>query len=185
MEERKKQMAQLAEMGIAIPDEYRGDMALAGEWQTLSETKVEPQAAEGAAKALGVRKRKHEGDDEEAEAQAAGQAVSKGWGSKMRTYPGAQDDDEDLDALLASTKDLKKTKTSTPAEEPEEQKPEPTPSNVKEEAPASKGPEATESTQVKAEETGGISAPPTEEKPQSEEAPGFVFKKRKSKVMKK
>lgn len=179
-------MAQLAEMGIAIPDEYRGDMALAGEWQTLSETKVEPQAAEGAAKALGVRKRKHEGEEEEEEeAHAAEQAVSKGWGSRMRTYPGAQDDDEDLDALLASTKDLKKTKTSTPAAEPEEQKPELTPSNVKEEAPDSKGPETIEPTQVKAEETGGISAPPTEEKPQSEEAPDFVFKKRKPKVMKK
>ncbi|KAF1814332.1 hypothetical protein P152DRAFT_413039, partial [Eremomyces bilateralis CBS 781.70] len=31
-EERKRQMAQLAEMGVAVPEEFRGEMAMAGEW---------------------------------------------------------------------------------------------------------------------------------------------------------
>lgn len=180
-------MAQLAEMGVAIPQEYRADMALVGEWQTLSETKIESQDAAGAAKLIGVRKRKHEGDEEEEE-HASEQPVSKGWGSRTRTYPGAQDDDEDLDALLASTKDLKKTNTKSvvSAAHTEDPKAElallPKPED---EASDSKAHEVTEPAEVKAEETGEILAPPTEEKPQNEDAPGVMFKKRKPKAMRK
>ncbi|KAJ5183593.1 hypothetical protein N7492_001209 [Penicillium capsulatum] len=185
VEERKKQMAQLAEMGVAIPQEYRADMALAGEWQTLSETKIESQDAEGAAKSIGVRKRKHEGDDEEEE-HAPEQPVSKAWGSRTRTYPGARDDDEDLDALLASTKDLKKTKTPAPATETEVRKSEPVPLlKSEDEASAPKAEEVAEPAEVKTEETGEASAPLTEEKPQNEDAPGVMFKKRKPKAMRK
>ncbi|KAA8648633.1 putative formin binding protein [Aspergillus tanneri] len=109
IEERKKQMAQLADMGVAIPEEYRGDMALAGEWQTISETVIGLDADRQKSKlSLGVRKRKHEGDEEEEEAKKeAERFVSKAWGSRTRQYPGAQDD-TDLDELLASTKDIKK-----------------------------------------------------------------------------
>lgn len=188
-------MAQLAEMGVAIPDEYRGDMALAGEWQTLSETKVED--LQGAAKSIGVRKRKHDGEEEEDEEDDGGnpsaQLVSRGWGSRMRTYPGAQnDDDEDLDALLAITNDLKKSKP--PVLEPdseeskmvEEKKSEPASSVTKEkDATESKDQEADSSSHVKTEEPGDPPLPPTEEKPQIEDAPGPIFKKRKAKVMRK
>lgn len=191
VEERKKQIAQLAEMGVAVPEEYRRDMALAGEWQTLSETKIDPDGLEGAAKSIGVRKRKHEGDEEEDE-HAPEPIVRQGWGSRMKTYPGAKEEDEDLDALLASTKDLKKTKTATPAstkEEPEGQKQEPA-SVVKteDEAPDSKpaGAEGAEETpQIKTEEPGEISAPAADKEPPAEEAAGPVFKKRKPKVMRK
>jgi hypothetical protein len=194
MEERQKQMAQLAGMGIAIPEEYRGDMALAGEWQTLSETKIED--VEGAAKSIGVRKRKHDGEEEDEEDEGGNPSerlVSRGWGSRMRSYPGAQNvDDEDLDALLASTKDLKKSKippTDSDLEESkpiEEQKPE-LDSSVKkeEEATQSKDQETDSSTQVKTEEPGIPPVPPSDEKPPVEDAPGPVFKKRKAKVMRK
>ncbi|KAJ5454375.1 uncharacterized protein N7458_005331 [Penicillium daleae] len=178
MEERKKQMAQLAEMGIAIPEEYRGDMALAGEWQTLSETKIED--VEGAAKSIGVRKRKHDGEEEDEE--------DEGGNPSERLNV----DDEDLDALLASTKDLKKSKippTDSDLEESkpiEEQKPE-LDSSVKkeEEAAQSKDQETDSSTQVKTEEPGILPVPPSDEKPPVEDAPGPVFKKRKAKVMRK
>lgn len=180
-------MAQLAEMGVAIPQEYRADMALAGEWQTLSETKIESQDAAGAAKSIGVRKRKLEGDEEEEE-HAREQSARKGWGSRTRTYPGAQDSDEDLDALLASTKDLKKANTKTVAAvaDTEDQKPEPAPvPKPEDEALGPKDREAIEPAEVKTEKTGEVSAPSIDEKPQSEDTPGVMFKKRKPKAMRK
>ncbi|KAJ5086662.1 hypothetical protein NUU61_007969 [Penicillium alfredii] len=188
IEDRKKQMAQLAEMGIAIPQKYRADMALAGDWQTMSETKIESQDAEdmkASTESVGVRKRKHEGGDEDVE-HALGPLVSKGWGSTTKVYPGAQDD-ADLDALLVSTKDIKKTKTSTPAAEPEDQKQEPVIAAKKEDEAAGPGaPETEQSTDAKTEESGETPAPPVAEKPEIDEpAPEVVFKKRKPKVMKK
>lgn len=188
-------MAQLAEMGVAIPDEYRGDMALAGEWQTLSETKIEE--IEGAAKSIGVRKRKHDGDEEDEDDESGNPSerlVSQGWGSRMRVYPGAQndDDDEGLDALLASTRDLKKAKVPLPdanlelSKSVEEPKPELASSVKKEEdAAESKDQETGSTTHVKTEEPSVLSITPTEEKPSVEDAPGPVFKKRKAKVMRK
>ena len=189
-------MAQLAEMGVAIPDEYRGDMALAGEWQTLSETKIDD--LEGAAKSIGVRKRKHDGEEEEEDEDDEGgnpseRLVSKGWGSRMRSYPEAQNaDNEDLDALLASTKDLKKPKIPAPEMDTEEskavkeQKPELVSSVKNEEEAAELMKSDTGSTaHAKTEESGVLPEPPIEEKPDTEGAPGPIFKKRKPKVMRK
>ncbi|PLB55112.1 hypothetical protein P170DRAFT_461059 [Aspergillus steynii IBT 23096] len=177
IEERKKQMAQLAEMGVAIPQEYRGDMALAGEWQTLSEKVVDGASTPS----LGVRKRKHEeADEEEEEAKKeAERFVSKPWGSRTRQYPGAQDD-TDLDALLASTKDIKKSKPSTsdaPAQGDDKE--------------VSVAPEKGEAETVNPEtETDQPSQTKEESLPEAKKEPeeaagGVVFKKRKPKVMKK
>ncbi|KAJ5532839.1 hypothetical protein N7494_009391 [Penicillium frequentans] len=190
-EERKKQMAQLAEMGIAIPEEYRGDMALTGEWQTVSETKLD--VPEGA-RSIGIRKRKLEGDEDEEGGQIPEQYVSKGWGSRMKTYPGAEDDgdDGDLDALLASTKDLKKAKMEKEAVESKEQessfslapkKEEDEPADSK--APAATVPDVEEPNPVKKEEADDSAIPMPSAAPESEEVPGVVFKKRKAKVMRK
>ncbi|KAJ6108320.1 hypothetical protein N7523_009643 [Penicillium sp. IBT 18751x] len=188
VEERKKQIAQLAEMGVAVPDEYRGDIALAGEWQTLSETKVDVEGLEGAAKSIGVRKRKHDGDEEEDE-YIPEPVARQGWGSRMKTYPGAQDEDEDLDALLASTQDLKKPKQSLPTnakEEPEEQEPEPASVlKTEDEAPGSKNVRTDEAAQVKIEVPGEGSLPAAAEIPPAQEETGPIFKKRKPKVMRK
>ncbi|EEY23966.1 conserved hypothetical protein [Verticillium alfalfae VaMs.102] len=59
-----RQREQLAEMGISVPTEVRGDMAMPGAW-TVTNTRVvsaSPRAGEAAtqveAKAVGVRKRK-------------------------------------------------------------------------------------------------------------------------------
>lgn len=178
-------------MGVAIPQEFRADMALAGEWQTVSETKIESaEGLEGAAKSICVRKRKHEGDEEEDE-HAPEPLERKGWGSRIKTYPGAQDDDESLDALLASTTDLKKPKTTTaaavsPAEEPEEQKQKfaPVP-KAEDEVPNPTALETDGSTVVKEEEPSEASVPPSNEEMRKEETPGVVFKKRKPKAMRK
>lgn len=190
-EERKKQMSQLAEMGVAIPEEYRGDMALTGEWQTVSETRLD--VPEGA-RSIGIRKRKLEGDEDEESGQIPEQYVSKGWGSRMKTYPGADDDgdDSDLDALLASTKELKKSKMETEAVDPKEQESSFSLASKKEEDdtadsedPVTAVPDVEEPNPVKKEETDDSAIPIPSTAPESEEVPGVVFKKRKAKVMRK
>lgn len=182
-------MSQLAEMGVSIPQEYRADMSLVGEWQTLSETNVAAEGLEGASKSIGVRKRKHEGDEEEGEVDehAPGKTTSLGWGSKLRTYPGEQDgEDDDLDALLSSNKELKKPKITSADAESEEKKLEP-PALVKQEDEVSESaaPEADKSSDAKTETPGVDSVAPKDERPPAEEATGFSFKKRKPKVMRK
>ncbi|GFF27276.1 uncharacterized protein C18H10.07 [Aspergillus udagawae] len=187
LEERKKQIAQLAEMGIAIPDGYRGELALAGEWQTVSERVIRPDddAEEGKpGSSIGVRKRKMEGDEEEQEArQEAERFVSQGWGSRTRQYPGAQSD-ADLDALLDSTKDVKKVKLSTPDEQSKENatKEGATPSNdaaARESVLPSVKSEDKEAAQLATSDNPAV-------KQEDEAAPtGVVFKKRKPKVLRK
>lgn len=84
---------------------------MAGDWQTTSERliydddfakKEEGGDVKPGALSLGVRKRKYEGQEEEEE--AGGTVVRKGWGSTLRTYPGAAVDEEDLNALLKNTR---------------------------------------------------------------------------------
>lgn len=195
-------MAQLAEMGISIPEEYRGDMALAGDWQTTSVRVIQSENENGekegkgtTGRSIGVRKRKLEGRDNDDEddygdghGQEPGRLVSKGWGQRTKEYPGAQgDDDEDLDALLASTKNVKKVKPSvSEGEEPEEPSKD-VPGVIKEEG----GDTATkteEESRVKEKEPTDAAAPGPElavkEEPE-EPASGVVFKKRKPKTIRK
>jgi len=95
--QRKQQLAQLAEMGVSIPDEFRPDMAMAGEWQVTAERVV---GTDGEKKpdaiALGVRKRTVEEDEEEAK-----EAKRLRWGARFKTHP-VEEDTGDLDALLAN-----------------------------------------------------------------------------------
>ena len=94
-------MKQLAELGVAIPDEFRAEMAMAGDWQVVAETVLpaygqeENEDVKPGALAVGVRKRKQPGGEEEEET-----FVRKGWGTAVRAYPGASGDDADLDELL-------------------------------------------------------------------------------------
>jgi hypothetical protein len=182
-------MAQLAAMGVAVPQEFRADMAMAGDWQTTSETVIEvKQGLEGPTKSVGIRKRKHEGEEEDEHAPEP--IINKGWGSRMRHYPGAQEE-EGLDDLLASTKDIKRTKTFTPKVELDEQETTtepPAPTMKTEDDPyKSEAHETDGSVTVKTEEPAqSLVKPLVEEKPQSEDAaPGVVFKKRKPKAMRK
>jgi hypothetical protein len=97
--QRKQQLAQLAEMGVSIPDEFRGEMAMAGEWQVTSERIIDPNASQDKkpeAIGFGVRKRVAPEDEEEAEAI---ETKKRRWGTTYRTHPG-DDNCADLDALL-------------------------------------------------------------------------------------
>ncbi|KAL8846519.1 MAG: hypothetical protein Q9221_008395 [Calogaya cf. arnoldii] len=109
--ERKARLAKLAEMGVAVPEEFRREMAMAGDWQIIAQRLIQDlvKKEEGLEDFrdfkpdltlnVGIRKRKFEGQEEEEEAGAT--VVRKGWGSTTRRYPGADGDDhDDLDSLL-------------------------------------------------------------------------------------
>jgi hypothetical protein len=107
LEDRKRQWAQLAAMGIKVPDEVRGENAMAGEWKTVS-TKVvgeDGKVQDSKGLSTGVRKRKV--DEEEEEAREMGEVITrkKGWGNKLRSFPGKMGDSgDDVEALFAMVK---------------------------------------------------------------------------------
>ncbi|KAI9716469.1 MAG: hypothetical protein M1812_005364 [Candelaria pacifica] len=106
--ERNAQMKRLAEMGVAIPEEFRREMAMAGDWQIMSERIIDPSGVKKEEEhdedikpdvlSIGVRKRKHDGRDEGDEAGESN--TKKGWGSRIKTCPGQGDGD--LEALLGA-----------------------------------------------------------------------------------
>ncbi|KAL8863130.1 MAG: hypothetical protein Q9178_000504 [Gyalolechia marmorata] len=117
--ERKAQLARLAEMGIAVPEDFRREMAMAGDWQTIAERPMVDRVKkeEGLEDFkhfqpdptlnIGVRKRKFEGQEEEEDVGAT--VVRKGWGSTVRHYPGTDGDGQDeLDSLLNDAAALKR-----------------------------------------------------------------------------
>ncbi len=94
-------MAQLAAMGVSVPDDHRGETPIAGGWQVVSQRLIEAdeQTPNESSLSVGIRKRKFEGQEEEEE---AGEAVAKrGWGSTTKVYP--TNAKPDLEALLAGT----------------------------------------------------------------------------------
>jgi hypothetical protein len=113
LEERKRQMKQLADMGVAVPDEFRREMGMASDWQTIKVTRIERPPADSEdskeAVAFGVRKRKFEDQEEEEAVLGTGDAATKevkknrNWGARMKTFPGSGKkggSQDDLDALL-------------------------------------------------------------------------------------
>jgi hypothetical protein len=90
-------------MGIKVPEGFRSEMAMPGDWQTLSR-----QVVDEAPLSTGVKKRRYEGqEDDEEEKEAAGEAVvRRGWGAATKTYP--DHDDAGLDDLLSGSISVKK-----------------------------------------------------------------------------
>jgi len=104
---RQTQLEQLADLGVNIPTELRGDMAMVGEW-TVTATKViadpdqtqeERDAAAAEGRATGV-KRERERTEEEKEQEDAlkGLFKKRKWGVGSKTTPAEAD--ADLEALL-------------------------------------------------------------------------------------
>ena len=111
--DREQQLAQLAEMGLAVPENFRKEVAMAGEWQTLSETPLNEVTGErmkneeGDVKPeglnVGVRKRKFLEDQAEEKAEVRRDV----WGSTTKSYPGPRgrdQEEEDLNTLLGKSK---------------------------------------------------------------------------------
>ena len=110
--ERKAQLARLADLGVAVPEDYRREVAMAGDWQTVAERPIWNQIKkeEGLEDFkdfkpdptlnVGVRKRKLEGQEDDQDTGTT--IVKKGWGSSIRGYPGsAGDGGDDLEELLS------------------------------------------------------------------------------------
>ena len=130
--QRKAHAEQLAAMGVELPDELKKEVTGVGEWQTLSTRVVDDEGSEGASLAHilkresvkqehkdGVVKGVHKGfadEDEEALAEEEGRKRKAAWGSRLKTYPGKQEeeaDQEDLDALLNGVTAKKNRVSST------------------------------------------------------------------------
>lgn len=102
------QLAQLAEMGVAIPEEFRKEMAMAGDWETISENpiydekvKKEEDGSDNKKPSglnIGVRKRRYEGQEDD---EAGEIFTRRTWGSKTRTHP--KQEEEDLNSLIGKT----------------------------------------------------------------------------------
>lgn len=109
--ERKRQAEQLASLGVSLPDEFRRDLAMAGDWQVTSTTVVQekPDDANSGAIARGIHKR--ERTEEQLEEEEAVKSLFKKprrWGRDSRTT-GDHDASHDLDALLSGGLSVKKT----------------------------------------------------------------------------
>lgn len=114
-EERARQAEQLAALGVALPQEFRSELAMPGEWSVTSTTIVQDkkstddedeQEAGGMSKARGVHKR--ERTEEQLEHEAAVKGLFKKprrWGRDSR---GLGEASEDLDALLSEGLVVKK-----------------------------------------------------------------------------
>lgn len=116
--QRKAHAEQLAALGVELPEELKREVTGVGGWQTVSSTVVDSSrsgsrsladikkeeediAAGSGALSKGVHKRKAEDDEDERDEEAA--PKKKIWGNTFKTYPGAkaEDEDDDLDALLS------------------------------------------------------------------------------------
>ncbi|KAI9730299.1 MAG: hypothetical protein M1818_008202 [Claussenomyces sp. TS43310] len=97
MSSRKEQLAQLVDMGVSIPDEYRRELAMEGEWQVISQRVIE--AAEHKPDAIGIGVRKRPANDEEEEEEAR-DVRRKRWESTHKIHATGQED-ADLDTLLS------------------------------------------------------------------------------------
>ncbi|KAI9674828.1 MAG: hypothetical protein M1817_001732 [Caeruleum heppii] len=192
-QERKRQLAQLADMGVSIPEEFRGEMAMTGDWQTVSETIIVAQLPDHAredskekdcAISTGVRKRKSstgENDRDEGEEMGYGKAA---WGSTVMTYPGTHVGQDDiLDLLHPGSHDKipRKYQSQTVHEGPEGS------GDCDEKEASSSG--QLKSSGVKTEESESDSPPRSANligntAPQQDQQEPIVFKKRKSKGIK-
>lgn len=179
----KKQREQLAEMGVAMPSDFRPEMAMPGEWTVTNTRVIEKTEEDGDVKvekrANGVRKR--EATEEEKEEENAMQSLFKKprrWGRDSKAMP---QEDHELDALLSgSTFAPRAVKEETVKEEEEDVK--------KEDEGDVKKEDDDTITPIKEEETTTVKTEAPDEpliKPEPEEAESgvqtVVFKKRKPK----
>lgn len=110
-DDRKRQVAQLAALGVAVPEDFRRENAMVGDWQVTAQkitwdsnagTKQEEEVDVKPGLNIGVRKRKNEEGEEDLEpAKLEEDKKRPRYGRDLRGLPG--NDDDDLNALLEST----------------------------------------------------------------------------------
>ncbi|KAK8216578.1 hypothetical protein IWZ01DRAFT_497487 [Phyllosticta capitalensis] len=210
VEDRKKQLAQLAAMGVAVPDEYRREMAMVGEWETVAIKPIgEQQQQKGAGDDtsgtlnVGVRKRKKDDDDEENEGGA--QRPKRGWGNTFKTYSSTAKGvatEDDIEALLSTARKPVVKKEEETLDDAPHVKPDPDAAGAQ-----ASMPEHDNDAAVKTEEAGSEDVKPDPETSEAAEGAkladippvtteaeedagaaksedvGVIFKKRKSKAL--
>ncbi|KAF2131749.1 U1 zinc finger domain-containing protein [Dothidotthia symphoricarpi CBS 119687] len=104
VEDRKRQWDQLAAMGVALPEEARTDMGMAGDWKVVKQEVVGVVSGDGEFKAMalnkGVHKRMPDEDEEEAREREM-ITKKKGWGHTYKTFPGSKGE-VDVDSLFGA-----------------------------------------------------------------------------------
>lgn len=157
-------------MGVALPEEARQDMGMAGDWKVVTKKLVGEVNDQGQfeEKQLnkGVHKRKVDEIEEERIAAEGLITRKKGWGHTYKAFPGSKgNDDDDLEVLLGAKK--------SPAIKEED--------IVKTEDPV-KGEEDTETLHdipTAEEAAADAAAAPVKHEEDVPAAPAVVFKKRK------
>lgn len=96
-------------MGVALPEEARQDMGMAGDWKVVTKKMIGEVNEQGQfeEKQLnkGVHKRKIDETEEDRIAAEGLITKKKGWGHTYKAFPGSKgDDDDDLDVLLGTKK---------------------------------------------------------------------------------
>ena len=189
--DQKRQWSELSAMGIQVPDAYRGEMAMASNWQTVSKPRHNTVPEEDSL-SKGIRKRKI--DEDEEEDQVIFQPSRKVWGKSTKVYPGQVNDD--LDALLSSRLPLKREKVEVKEELSAPPQAEVTvaieESDSHQISPVTdnEGVATVEGAKSAAEEASNEGAPPVKMEPSAskdvvspiDKAPVPVFKKRKGKA---
>ncbi|EKD15972.1 uncharacterized protein L3040_003409 [Drepanopeziza brunnea f. sp. 'multigermtubi'] len=185
--QRKKQLAQLVEMGVTLPDEFRAEMAMPGEWHVTAERVIDPEGTEKKPEALALGVRKREIGEEEEELN---EAKKRRWGSTYRTHP-TDEEGFDLDALLDNATRNKDPVTKTGASEdvkPDLNSPDVPDKQSIVQGQIQDGANPLKPSGIKIEPSEGEvkvedSIPPAEAVKQEDDqsAPGVVFKKRKAK----
>ena len=196
-QQRRIHAEQLLALGVQLPDELKKEVTGVGGWETVSERVVEEplepersmadivKAEEESKRDVkvemplnrGVHKRRAEADEAEGE-----RLRKKAWGSRLRTYPGNDQNDSgdgDLDALLHGVS-AKKHQTTNDNESPNLADSEPTEQFTSDGGADDHATEESTTTVNKVESE----APPVKEEDSTEQidAPPVVFfKKRKAK----
>ena len=101
--ELKRQREQLAALGVAMPSDFRPEMAIPGDWTVTSTRVVESSDGQGQAIAKGVRKRDEETEEQKEEEEAMRRLFKKPkrWGRDSKVMP--EGEDSELEALLSGT----------------------------------------------------------------------------------
>jgi hypothetical protein len=99
-EEKKKQMKELEALGVAMPEEFRGDLALPGEWTTVAieegpkplteKEMLRKELAEARKKEVEEAERKRKWDELDEDEKEL-----RGFRIQQKTYPGANGGDQE------------------------------------------------------------------------------------------
>lgn len=180
--DRKRQMAQLAEMGVAIPKEFRREMAIAGDWEQVSIRRVdatmkdeETAGDHRSERSIGVRKRRFEEEREGSGSSASQRPGEQKWGCRKKTYK-EENSDVNIGALIGKYE----KRADVKMEEGDDMSGDGVNALIKKE-------ERDEGdTRLQLMSTAPGEAPPTPIKHENAESTGFptpvIFKKRKGKV---